>query len=187
MSTTAVNGTITFQSNGNSPVILREVAEMVEGFQRLQLPVAVTITVMLDGEMAMPAVKEAPAATANFPMADGQSAARAPVREEEEQRSMGNGQLSTVDRVDWKAAGLSEDARDALTALENGETTWRRIRKDIRLELVQAVLIQDTGSGKAMTMGEFDRLRPAWMPGSMGLPTTFGCAWSELPGLRLSE
>lgn len=167
MSTTEVNGTITFHSNGDSPVILREVAEMVEGFQRLQLPVAVTITVTLDGEMAMPAikmpvltVKEAPAATANFPTpvpdADGASG------------------------VDWKAAGLSEDARDALTALENGATTWRRIRKDIRLELVQAVLIQDTGSGKAMTMGEFDRVKPAWMSAAGSLPTTFGCAWSEL-------
>ncbi len=187
MSTTAVNGTITFQSNGNSPVILREVAEMVEGFQRLQLPVAVTITVMLDGEMAMPAVKEAPAATANFPMADGQSAARAPVREEEEQRSMGNGQLSTVDRVDWKAAGLSEEAGDAVIALENGETAWRRIRKDIRLELIQAVLAQPTESGRQMTMSEFDRIRPKWMAQAVSGLTTFGCAWSELPGLRLSE
>ena len=48
------------------------------------------------------------------------------------------------------------------------------------------MLIQDTGE-EGDDDGEFDRLRPAWMPGSMGLPTTFGCAWSELPGLRLSE
>lgn len=182
MSTTAVNGTITFQSNGNSPVILREVAEMVEGFQRLQLPVAVTITVMLDGEMAMPAVKEAPAATANFPMADGRSAARVPVREGEEQRSMGNGQLPMIDWSQLSAAAIQPRLR-----LDAGQMTWRKVAKAVRLELVQKVLAQPTESGKAMTMAEFDRIRPAWMPKSMGLPTTFGCAWSELPGLRLSE
>ncbi len=52
---------------------------------------------------------------------------------------------------------------------------------------VQKVLAQPTESGKAMTMGEFDRIRPAWMPQPASLPTTFGCSWPELPGLRLSE
>ena len=188
MSTTAVNGTITFQSNGDSPVILREVAEMVEGFQRLQLPVAVTITVMLDGEMAMPAVKEAPAATANFPMADGQSAAMVPVREEEKQRSNVKRQVPGVDDqggIDWSQ--LSEMAEAFRESLEIAEATWRKVPKQIRLELVQAVLAQPTESGRPMTTGEFNRVKPAWMPKSRGLPTTFGCAWSELPALRLSE
>lgn len=178
MSTTAVNGTVTFQSSGDSPVILREVAEMVEGFQRLKLPVAVTITVMLDGEMAAaptvkapaPAIKEAPAATANFP---------APVPEMDG--------ADEVDGVDWGVTGLTEDAKEAVTALENEETAWRRIRKDIRLELIQAVLAQPTESGKAMTMSEFDRIRPTWMAQAVAGPTTFGCSWPELRTLRLSE
>lgn len=180
MSTTAVNGTITFQSNGNSPVILREVAEMVEGFQRLQLPVAVTITVMLDGEMAMPtppmpAIKEAAVAPANFP---------APVPDADGV----NGQsMIVLRRKTFEWGELSENASDAVTALENDETTWRRIRKDIRLELVQAVLAQPTESGRPMTTGQFDQVRPAWMSKAGNLTTMFGCAWSELPGLRLSE
>lgn len=163
MSTTAVNGTITFQSNGDSPVILREVAKMVEDFQRLQLPVAVTITVVMDGEMTAP-VKEAPAATANFP---------APVPD--------------ADGVDWGVTGLTSLANQARLSLNGRETTWRKVPKAIRLELVQAVLAQPTESGRPMTMGEFDRVRPTWMPAAMGLPTTFGCSWPELPTLRLSE
>lgn len=183
MSTTEVNGTITFHSNGDSPVILREVAEMVEGFQRLQLPVAVTITVMLDGEMAMPAVKEAPAATANFPMADGRSAARVPVRDEEN----GMDEVDKVDGVDWGMTGLTSLANQARLSLNGGSMTWRKVPKAVRLELVQAVLAQPTESGRPMTMGEFNRRRPTWMPWALGLPTTFGCAWNELPGLRLNE
>ncbi len=182
MSATEVNGTITFQSNGNSPVILREVAEMVEGFQRLQLPVAVTITVMLDGEMAMPAVKEAPAATVNFPVADGQSAVRAPVREEEKQRSMGNGQLSMIDWSQLSAAAIQPRLR-----LEAGQMIWRKVAKSIRLELVQAVLAQPTERGRPMTMVEFNRMRPVWMSDAVTQTMTFGCSWSELPDLRLSE
>lgn len=181
MSATEVNGTITFHSNGDSPVILREVAEMVEGFQRLQLPVAVTITVTLDGEMAMPVVKEAPAAPVNFPLTDGQGAARVPVREEEN----GMDEVDKVDGVDWGVTGLTSLANQARLSLNGGSMTWRKVPKAVRLELVQAVLAQPTESGKAMTMGEFDRMRPAWMPKAGSLPTTFGCAWDELPGLRL--
>ena len=96
------------------------------------------------------------------------------------QRSMVNGQSSMVD---WSQ--LSTMAAESLESLESGWTTWRKVGKAVRLELVQAVLAQPTESGRPMTMGEFDRVKPAWMPAACGLPTTFGCAWSELPGLRL--
>jgi len=89
--------------------------------------------------------------------------------------------------VDWGVTGLSEEAGDAVIALENGETAWRRIRKDIRLELIQAVLAQPTESGRPMTMSEFDRIRPKWMAQAVAGPTTFGCSWPELRTLRLSE
>jgi len=92
-----------------------------------------------------------------------------------------------VDGVDWSSGNpyLSPEAWVAVTDLENGVVTWRQTKKRIRLELTQKVLAQPTESGRPMTMGEFDRVKPAWMPAACGLPTTFGCAWSELPGLRL--
>ena len=102
----------------------------------------------------------------------------------EGERGKRNGQWSTVD---WEAAGLSAAAIQPRLRLDAGQTTWRKVPKAVRLELVQAVLIQDTGSGKSMTMGEFDRWRPGWMPKAASLPTTFGCSWDELHGLRLSE
>lgn len=92
-----------------------------------------------------------------------------------------------VDGVDWSSGNpyLSPESWTAVTDLENGVLTWRKMKKPIRLELLQKVLAQPTESGKAMTMGVFDRVKPAWMPAASSLPTTFGCAWSELPGLRL--
>jgi len=98
------------------------------------------------------------------------------------QRSMVNGQWSTVD---WSQ--LSTMAAEFLESLGSGWTTWRKVPKAVRLELVQAVLAQPTESGKPMTMGEFDRIRPSWMAQAVAGPTTFGCSWPELRTLRLSE
>ena len=50
------------------------------------------------------------------------------------QRSMVNGQSSMVD---WSQ--LSTMAAESLESLESGWTTWRKVGKAVRLELVQAV------------------------------------------------
>lgn len=105
----------------------------------------------------------------------------------EERGRGGEGENGQRSMVDWGVTGLSEEAGDAVIALENGETAWRRIRKDIRLELIQAVLAQPTESGRPMTMSEFDRIRPKWMAQAVAGTTTFGCSWPELRTLRLSE
>ena len=108
----------------------------------------------------------------------------------EEQRSNVKRQASWVDDqggIDWGVTGLTSLANQARLGLNGFDTTWRKVGKAVRLELVQAVLAQPTESGRPMTMVEFNRMRPAWMSNAVTQTTTFGCSWSELPALRLSE
>lgn len=93
--------------------------------------------------------------------------------------------MDKVDGVDWSQ--LSTMAAESLESLESGWTTWRKVGKAVRLELVQAVLAQPTESGEPMKTTEFDRIKPAWMSKAGNLTSMFECSWPELRTLRLSE
>lgn len=164
---TEVSGTLMFHSNGDSAMVLQEAAGIVESFQRLGYPVTVTISIALEGEVehTPPNVQEAAPATGNFT----------------KQATADN----SVKAIDWGVTGLTSVAHQALMALEDRTTTWRKLSKWVRLELIQCVLAQPTASRQAMTMAEYDALRPVWMPVASGLPVTFECGWNELPTLRL--
>ena len=106
------------------------------GFQRLQLPVVVTITVMLDGEMAMPAVKGAGGNGKFFRWRTGKAPLGA-VREEDKR----NSQWATVNCQRWtgwtgrrRVVGGCQGRIDG--AGERGDDLAANC-KDIRLELAR--------------------------------------------------
>ena len=208
-----VQGLLKFVSNGMPAAMLERVQAMVAELAALGVSPSVTVTVELastsrpssspiSAAMDIPARGVGVTSTSPDPMPrsveersgidGGERGATASAASMSAGEDFLGGEASSVKRqasgVDWSSGGpyLSSAAWVAVTDLQNGVVTWRQTKKQIRLELIQKVLAQPTESGKAMTMGEFDRRRPAWMPGALGLPTTFGCAWSELPGLRLN-
>lgn len=78
---------------------------------------------------------------------------------------------------------LPADILDYWDGIAAGRWTWRRLPKPVRLAMVRHVLSFGPEDG-AMTMAEFDSVRPEWMTAAASLPTTFGCSWSELNDLR---
>ena len=78
---------------------------------------------------------------------------------------------------------LPADILDYWDGIAAGRWTWRRLPKPVRLAMVRHVLSFGPEDG-AMTMAEFDAVRPEWMTAAASLPTTFGCSWSELNDLR---
>ncbi len=78
---------------------------------------------------------------------------------------------------------LPADILDYWDGIAAGRWTWRRLPKPVRLAMVRHALSFGPEDG-AMTMAEFDAVRPEWMPAAQSLPTTFGCSWSDLNDLR---
>lgn len=78
---------------------------------------------------------------------------------------------------------LPDAILDYWDGIAAGRWTWRRLPKPVRLAMVRHVLSFGPEDG-AMTMAEFDAVRPEWMTAAASLPTTFGCSWSELNDLR---
>lgn len=78
--------------------------------------------------------------------------------------------------------GLSTVAEEYWEGCERRVHPFRKLPIEIRLEIVQAVLGALAGDS-AVTMAEYDALKPAWMPTASGLPKQFGCSWLDLPTL----
>lgn len=202
MMSAQVQGKLEFVSNGTPAAMMERVQAMVAELVQLGVTPRVTVTVDLMG-LSSSGVITAGTVT-SVPAAPSISTQMAPMPRSTERpsltgdgdgdevvsgASMGTGEvadfLGGAPGVDWGVTGLTSLANQARLSLNGGEMTWRKVAKAVRLELLQAVLAQPTESGRPMTMGVFDRVKPVWMPAASSLPTTFGCAWSELPGLRL--
>ena len=89
-----------------------------------------------------------------------------------------NGGQSDRPAIDW--SGLPEDLQAQIARLEHEETgfSWRQVpntdRKAITLYMLPR--LGDT----TMSMSEFGKRKPDWMPAGQALAITFGLRWVEL-------
>lgn len=89
--------------------------------------------------------------------------------------------------VAWNDAmltGLDDATADYWHGIAAGRWTWRKLPKSTRLAMVRHVLSFGP-EARAMSMSEFDAIKPHWMPGAGSHPGTFGVPWSTLSDLRV--
>lgn len=81
--------------------------------------------------------------------------------------------------------GMTEEEVVQLAALEAGAMRFGRLDRDVRIKLVGRVMGELVDIDGKLTMEEFDRRKPAWMPVATGLMMlTEGGRWGELRKLR---
>ena len=71
--------------------------------------------------------------------------------------------------------------------LTSGEIVFRQVSKPLRLKLIGLVMTHMRKLSMKMSMGQFDRNAPHWMPDASGLAQYAGGKWSDLVELALKE
>lgn len=95
--------------------------------------------------------------------------------------------IAPEDNASWNDAMLSmldAETADYWHGIAAGRWTWRKLPKSVRLAMVRHVLSFGPEE-RAMSMGEFDAIKPHWMPGAGSHPITFGVPWSTLSDMRM--
>lgn len=80
--------------------------------------------------------------------------------------------------------GLDDATADYWHGIAAGRWTWRKLPKSTRLAMVRHVLSFGP-EARAMSMSEFDAIKPHWMPGAGSHPITFSVPWATLSDLRV--
>jgi hypothetical protein len=201
-----VEGQMEFVSNGDPVGMMEQVRSMVTSLEVLGVSPAVAVVVTVGDSTGQRRLSVTSAGTGTCAPDAGRTWSEPAIMPQQDGTPSSAGDLDGGDRVlsaagsgkgevgsegflergvDWGVTGLSAAASQAQLSLDAGATTWRKVARPVRLELIQAVLAQPTESGLPMMMGEYDQVRPGWMPGASGVTTTFRCAWRDLPSLRL--
>lgn len=85
--------------------------------------------------------------------------------------------------VDPTPAGPAAPEYPLMHALENGETSWRKLSRDERRQVAAQMLrfMQAPSAGRGMSQGQYEKDKPEWMPGAQGLWNLFGhMNWVEM-------
>lgn len=85
---------------------------------------------------------------------------------------------------DAMLTGLDAATLDYWHGIAAGRWTWRKLPKSTRLAMVRHVLSFGPEE-RAMSMSEFDAIKPHWMPGAGSHPITFSVPWSTLSDMRV--
>ena len=74
---------------------------------------------------------------------------------------------------------LDDEATDWWIGCAAGRHTWRTVPKPVQLRMVRHILSFGPESG-AMTMRDFDAIKPDWMPSSSSHTQTLRLSWAQL-------
>ena len=79
---------------------------------------------------------------------------------------------------------LDDIAKDWWIGVAAGRHTWRTVPKPVQLQLVRHILSFGPETG-AMTMRDFDAIKPDWMPGANSHTKTLNLSWQQLNDWRV--
>ena len=107
-------------------------------------------------------------------------------RQETAFHANGNGAVATIAPPDipfWQQPQalelLDDEATDWWIGCAAGRHQWRTVPKPVQLRIVRHILSFGPETG-AMTMAEFDAIKPNWIPGSSSHNKTLNLSWSQL-------
>ena len=74
---------------------------------------------------------------------------------------------------------LDQETADWWIGVSTGRHQWRTVPKPVQLSMVREVMAASATPG-AMTMREFDAIKPAWMPSAGSHTQTLRLSWAQL-------
>lgn len=78
-------------------------------------------------------------------------------------------------------ATLDDESRQIVRELDGGVRTWRNVDGADRRVLVLAIVKELTEqNGGAVTLEQFERLKPVWLPKFQTLTVTLGMTWNQM-------
>ena len=97
-------------------------------------------------------------------------------------------QQSSINNSMWSDPAtlttLDDIAKDWWIGVAAGRHQWRTVPKPIQLQLVRHILSFGPETG-AMTMRDFDAIKPDWMPGANSHTKTLNLSWQQLNDWRV--
>ena len=108
-------------------------------------------------------------------------------RQETAFHANGNGAQSPISNLQsptmWNGPDmlklLDDEAADWWIGCDTGRHQWRTVPKPVQLRMVRHILSFGPESG-AMTMRDFDAIKPDWMPSSNSHTKTLNLSWQQL-------
>ena len=74
---------------------------------------------------------------------------------------------------------LDQETADWWIGVSSGRHQWRTVPKPVQLSMVREVMAASATPG-AMTMREFDAIKPSWMPSANSHTQTLRLSWAQL-------